>query len=426
MKTTSLFEWHRAHGATMGEFGGYSMPLWYPTGARQEHLAVLTAAGIFDTGHMSVIVISGPDALPFLQYCCTKDLTRVGAKKLPLDHCKCTNGAFLDERGWVVDDCVVYFFEHDRYMIAVNAGMGEIIAPHIEKHIGGYDVQVTLIDEEVDKIDLQGPSSGRILAACLVGPDRFFDGMGFYRFKGCLSSGMIKCDRCGDVHFKNGATALVSRSGYTGEFGFEIFVSPDEASGLWKLLIDAGTADGLLPCGLAARDSLRAGAVLPLSHQDIGEWPFLNNPWLYALPFNDDRTEFTKDFVGREALETTDYSEHTLPFAGFDPRKVDIHGDGAGVFDSKGKRIGRVLTCATDVGIGRIDGRIVGIASPDVPDGFSPRGLSCGFVRVERLLDYGEVVMLRDARREIRVEIVRNVRPGRTSRRPLREMIGGG
>lgn len=397
------------------------MPLWYPTGARNEHLAVLNAAGLFDTSHMAVIMISGPDAFRFLQLTTSKNLERVGKKKLPLGHCRCTNSAFLDERGWVVDDCVVYYLDPTRYMAAVNAGMGDIVAAQLGKYTSGFDVTVDVLADRVAKFDIQGQRSGRILSRCLRSPEAVFDGMGYYRFKGRFDGTAPRCD---EVVFTNGVHAMLSRSGYTGEFGFEIFVDAGDALSLWEMIFAEGEGDGLTACGLASRDSLRAGAVLPLSHQDIGGWPFLNNPWVYALPYNDDMSGFTKDFVGRAALEASDYSEHTLAFAGYDLRKVDTHGEPASVYDGSGARIGTVLTCATDVAVGRVDGRIVGLASPDAPEGFAPRGLSCGFVRVNRPLDYGEIVTLRDSRREIRVEIVRDVRPGRTARKPMREMLG--
>jgi aminomethyltransferase len=100
------------------------------------------------------------------------------------------------------------------------------------------------------------------------------------------------------VHLADGTTILLSRTGYKGEFGFEIFVSPDHTVKLWEMILNAGRDFELTPCGLAARDSLRGGAVLPLSHQDIGPGPPIDHPWHFALPSNDDLTAFTQTFIG--------------------------------------------------------------------------------------------------------------------------------
>ncbi len=190
----------------------------------------------------------------------------------------------------------------------------------------------------------------------------------------------------------------------------------------WNMILDAGSDFDITPCGLAARDSLRAGAVLPLSHQDIGHWPFLNNPWLFALPYNETRTGFTKKFLGDEALITEGDVHYTYPFAGYDLRKVSTQ-ETAYVFDPQGKEIGEVLTCATDMAIGRVGEKIFSIASPDKPQDFKPRGLSCGFIKVTTKLFSGDSVEIRDNRRSIKVMIVEDIRPDRTARRPLKDMV---
>jgi aminomethyltransferase len=220
----------------------------------------------------------------------------------------------------------------------------------------------------------------------------------------------------------DGTPLLLSRTGFTGEFGFEVFVETPHLKQLWEMVLTAGRDLGLTSCGLAARDSLRTGAVLPLSHQDIGAWPFANNPWLMALPYDADRTQFTKGFIGSEALLRLTDAEHTYPYVGDDPRKVAVE-DPATVMDLNGQMIGRVLTCATDMGIGWHAGRIYSVASPDRPVGFEPKGLSCGFVRVGRRLSPGDRIEIRDRRRSIPVTIVTDIRPDRTARRPIRAML---
>ena len=419
IKKTSLHGWHLRRGAKMADFGGYEMPLWYSS-VKKEHLAVLTHAGLFDTGHMAVIMVSGDGARSLLQYCFTNDLDGcIGPSRRPLSSGRCVYGAFLDPSGGVVDDAIVCQLAVDHYMVVVNAGMGSGIADHLTRFSGDQTATVTDLTDEVGKIDLQGPAAVPILHEVLESPDALFEQMPYFSFKGRLQADAPFGD---EVRFSNGVSAMVSRTGYTGEVGFEIFCPPDAVVGVWEMLLEAGTAKGLLPCGLAARDSLRAGAVLPLSHQDIGAWPFSNHPWPFALPFKPDRKSFTKVFLGGEALTHLTAAEYTYAFAGYNLRKVAVD-DPAVVEDTGDSPIGTVLTCVTDMGIDRHQDRIFSIASPDKPDGMKFKGLCCGFVKVDRPLTTGQQILLRDNRRTIQVEIVDDVRPHRTARKPLLQFL---
>jgi aminomethyltransferase len=252
----------------------------------------------------------------------------------------------------------------------------------------------------------------------LKDPDRVPAEMPYFSFRGHFEVNSASAD----THLLDGIPVMISRTGYTGEVGFEIFVTSDNLVGVWEMILSAGEEFGAIACGLAARDSLRAGAVLPLSHQDIGPWPFINHPWPFALPYDAEQRGFTKKFIGDVVLELRDSAEHTHAFAGYDARKVSID-DPAVVVDSGGKEIGVVTTCVADLAIGREDDRIYSIAGPDKPEGFKPRGLCCGFVRVNTRLAAGETVELEDKRRKIKVQIVDDIRPARTARRPLREFI---
>ena len=414
-QTTPLHDWHTARGANMAEFGGYDMPLWYSS-AKGEHLAVLTAAGLFDTSHMAVVTITGPDARDLIQQCFTQDLDRcIGRAKRAQFPGRCVYGAFLDPEGGVIDDAIVYLFDEGQYMVVVNAGMGGPIADHLREHAGSRSVTVTDLTDRLGKIDLQGPAAARILTPLLSSAESVFESLPYFAFKGgCEALGMGTPED--EVRLADGTPILLSRTGYTGEFGFEIFADPDRIVEIWERIIDAGEKVGIMPCGLAARDSLRAGAVLPLSHQDIGHWPFIDHPWPFALPFSDDGSGFTKDFIGADALMAARGQSFTRPFVGHDLRKVAVTPETA-VDDDDGATIGSVLTCVSDMGIGRVDGRIYSIASPDRPAGFSPRGLCCGFVKVDRDLAPGQEVTLRDQRRKIRVVIADDIRPDRTARR---------
>jgi len=420
VKKTLLHDWHVGQNANMAQFGEYDMPLWYPTGARKEHLSVLTNAGIFDTSHMAVVMVAGSDSLDLLQHCFSKNLDAcIGKKPNPLSPGRGVYGVFLENSGVVIDDAIVFQIDEASYMVVVNAGMGGTISTHLLDHAGRRSVSITDLTDKVGKLDVQGPLAAKILTKALKNPKSVFDKLPYFSFKGHFDPNSSTAE---NVLLSDGTPILLSRTGYTGEFGFEIFVEPDHFTRTWDTLIEAGKELGLMVCGLAARDSLRAGAVLPLSHQDIGHWPFLHNPWLFALPYNTDHSAFTKNFIGSESLLKTDYKEHTLPFAGYDLRKVSAH-DPAFVTDDNGNQIGKVLTCATDMAIGRHEDRIYSIASPDKPENFNPRGLCCGFIKTTVRLSPGQTAILCDNRRKIKVEIVNDIRPNRTARLALSKFL---
>ena len=175
---------------------------------------------------------------------------------------------------------------------------------------------------------------------------------------------------------------------------------------LWKQLLEAGEEYNIIPCGLAARDSLRVGAGLPLSHQDIGDWVFANNPWSFAVS---------------ETVSTNIESnkEHTYAYVGFDVRK--LHG-GTGTVQLDNKNIGEVLSCVSEVALTRIDGEIISIASDSVPRDHKVKGLVAGFFKVNKELSYGQIVNLSDGKRTLKVEVVQNIRPNRTARKAIKNM----
>ncbi|MGM0643212.1 MAG: aminomethyltransferase family protein [Thermodesulfobacteriota bacterium] len=407
LRTTPLNEWHRAAGANMADFGGYDMPLWYKTGVKNEHLAVLKSAGIFDTSHMACITVKGKEAFDLLQLCFTRDISSLADGR-------CVYGAFLNEEGQSLDDAIVYRFGKDEYMVCVNSGMGPAISSHLGVHKKNMDADIKDLTDQVAKMDVQGKNSAKILSKLLQNPDAVFAKMPYFSFKG-------RMDEDSDTFLSDGTPILLSRSGYTGEFGFEIFISPNAVVKLWKDILKAGEEYDVTACGLGSRDSLRAGAVLPLSHQDIGEWKFINHPWDFALPFNENRTGFTKNFIGRQALEKG-YDRYIYPFVGDSLKKVAA-GEDTEVLDSDQNSIGSVLTCATDMGIGWHENRIYSVASPDVPADLKIKGISCGFVMVDRELEYGERLSLQEKKRKIDVTVVRDIRPDRTARKAIKNFI---
>lgn len=424
LKTTPLNQWHREHGANMADFGGFDMPLWYESGVKNEHLAVIESAGIFDTSHMACVMVTGKDALSLLQWCHTRDLST-------LRDGRCVYGVILNDKAHVIDDAIVYRFTADHYMVCVNAGMGADVSAHLQRskaELNTPEAHVEDLSEKLAKMDIQGKNAAKILSKLLENPDTVFESMPYFSFKGYFND---DAPSSSVVKLKNKTPILLSRSGYTGEFGFELFVAPEAIVQLWNDVLEAGREFNVMACGLGARDSLRAGSVLPLSHQDVGGWKFINTPWMFALPIKTDLSPkedgtlpitdpsvFTKSFIGMDALTSPHEITFTLPFVGENLRKVAA-GEKSRVMDSHGNDIGQVLTCATDMAIGWHEGRIYSIASPDLPEGFKAKGISCGFIRVDRMLPKGEKVTLREGKRKIDVTIIDDIRPHRTARKKI-------
>lgn len=421
LKKTVLHGYHTSQNAHMAEFGGYHMPLWYKTGAKAEHLAVIEKAGLFDTSHMAVITVAGSGSYDLLQHSFTRDLSRcIGNGQIPLINGRCVYGLFLKTDGTVLDDAIIAQLSEGRYMVVVNSGMGPLISEHLRELATAH---VVIIDhsDTIGKIDLQGPAAALIIQQLLDDPDSVLEDLLYFSFKGDLFA-----DGGSNVKIRKSIPLLLSRTGYTGEFGFELFVNSLHAEELWHLLLDVGAPFGITACGLASRDSLRTGAMLPLSHQDIGNWIFGHTPWSFVLPHNGNGSSFTKQFVGADSLLRDD-ADYTYGFAGYDPRKIPVT-DGSAVVDENGDALGTILTCTTDMAIDRIgEGkeRIVSIATPAAdgrPKEFRPRGLSCGFLRTDKPCRVGEKVWLVEGKRKIGVELRDDIRPNRTARWSMKRM----
>ncbi len=417
LKTTPLHQWHTQANANMADFGGFDMPLWYETGVKTEHLAVLTSAGIFDTSHMACILVHGKDSLGLLNYCFTRDIA-------PLAPGRCVYGAFLNEPGHCIDDAIVYGFDPSRFMVCVNAGMGAQVARHLksqklESRKNDLEVMIEDLSGKVAKMDIQGKNAARILSRLIQNPEKIFQNMPYFSFKGGFLKGSMTSD---PVILLNGTPILLSRSGYTGEFGFELFLDPSAIVTLWQDILKAGAELGITACGLGARDSLRTGACLPLSHQDIGPWKFVHHPWEFALPYTPDKKGFTKEFLGATALLSAQEAPYVYPFVGENLRKVNA-GENTQVLDESHQNIGRILSCATDMGISWHKQKIVSINTPDLPQGLKIKGISCGFVMVKKQLEPGQKLTLKEGKRSIEVTLVTDIRPDRTARLKLNYFI---
>ncbi len=416
VKKTPFYQTHVNLGANMAAFGGYEMPLWYKTGAKQEHLAVIEQAGLFDTSHMALLTIEGKDAFALLQRSFSRDLLRcLGKEHQPLAAGRCAYGVFLLKNGTVLDDAIVYKIHDSMFMLVVNASMGEKVAAHLATY--AMDVHIIDYTDRLVKLDVQGRATGKVLQQLLADPAAALDQFVYFSYRGCFEPGKANPA----VFTKGGTEILLSRTGYTGEFGVEIFVQPEKALALWQEIMECGAPFGLIPCGLAARDSLRAGAMLPLSHQDIGDWIFGNTPWDFVLP-TDENGSFTKEFVGDSAVINEKDKRFTYGFAGFDPRKI-LPGETSFVADLEGNRIGRILTCTTDMAIHRKGDEIISLIDMGEEEKTTIKGLSCGFVLVDREVEIGQRVSLVSGRRAVEVEIRKEIRPSRTAGMALSKFI---
>lgn len=231
----------------MVEFGGWDMPVEY-TGIIDEHMAVRTQAGLFDVSHMGQIEIAGPDALAAVQWISSNDAARLAVGQIQYS-------ALTTPEGTFVDDILVYRMGDQHFMLVVNAG--NIMKDHewIRARVAerGGDVSVVNASSRYALIAIQGPKAEAILQRLT---EIELPAIKYYWFAH------------GEV---NGVRVTVSRTGYTGEDGFEVFVPPAQAEQVWNALLDAGAADGIKPCGLGARDTLRLEASMRLCGSDMDE-----------------------------------------------------------------------------------------------------------------------------------------------------------
>ncbi len=277
-KKTPLYECHVALGGKIVPFAGYLLPVQYGTGVIAEHMAVRTKAGLFDVSHMAEILLEGPGALKNANM-----LTTVFVDEMSDGQVKYS--PMCNEQGGIVDDLMVYRLHADKYLFVVNAANHEKDYAWMKAHIQG-DVKMTDISEEVAQIALQGPAADRILAK--ICPAEDIPSV-YYTFvprgKITLSSGRV-------------AEAVISKTGYTGEDGFELYCSCADAPELWNTLLDAGKEDGLIPCGLGARDTLRMEAAMPLYGHELND---------QLTPKESGIGYFCKmdkpDFIGKAAIE---------------------------------------------------------------------------------------------------------------------------
>ncbi|MFA5593986.1 MAG: glycine cleavage system aminomethyltransferase GcvT [Trueperaceae bacterium] len=270
MRRTPLYETHLELGARMVDFAGFDMPLHYKGGINQEHLAVRQDVGIFDVSHMGEIRVLGPQATEFLQFATLNDPGK-------LRHGRGHYNMLPNDQGGLIDDLFVYREKDDEYMVVANASNTAAVLQHLKRLAGQYDVHVVDESDNWALVALQGPGAPLLLSRLID------DDLGAIKRNGTL-----------DVNI-SGVPARLSRTGYTGEDGFEIFSHPNDVVALWQLLV----SEGAIPCGLGARDTLRLEAGFPLFGHEFDE---NSNP--LCTPFG--WVVKDKPFYGREAMWDAD------------------------------------------------------------------------------------------------------------------------
>jgi len=270
---TALDARHRALGARMIPFAGWDMPVQY-RGLVEEHNAVRTAAGLFDLSHMGEIFVTGPEAAAALDYAL---VTAPGKLAVGRAH----YSMICDESGGVIDDLIVYRLGDTRYMVVPNASNAATVATSLGERLKGFDATLDDASMRTSLVAIQGP-----LAAEILQPFVDVDLAAIKYYSGTQTRAC-------------GVPAVLARTGYTGEDGFELFVAWDDAVRVWDVLLEAGAARGLVPAGLGARDTLRLEAGMPLYGQELNRATTPFEAGLGRL------VNFGKpgDFVGRAALE---------------------------------------------------------------------------------------------------------------------------
>jgi aminomethyltransferase len=303
LKKTPLNEVHRTLGGKMVDFGGWDMPVQYKAGVIEEHMATRTRAGLFDVSHMGEIWVEGRDAIPFVNRITTNDVTK-------LVDGQAHYSTLTNENGGVVDDLLVYRFNDEKLLLVVNASTTDKDWAWITSHKGeDDDLALTNASVSYCQIAIQGPKAIGILQKLT---DTNLDEIKYYHFT---------------IGHVDGVESIISRTGYTGEDGFEVYAPAENAQQLWEKMLETGAEEGILPCGLAARNTLRLESAMSLYGHELGDdiTPLeANLGWITKLQKG--------DFVGRDKIAELKEKGIKRKLVGFEMREPGIARDGYDVY----------------------------------------------------------------------------------------------
>jgi aminomethyltransferase len=294
LRRTSLYDAHVSLGARIVPFAGWEMPVQYPAGISAEHKAVREACGLFDVSHMGEVVVRGPDAIAFVNHVTSNDASALAVGQIQYT-------TLLTERGTIVDDMLVYRFP-DHLFLVPNAGNRDADIAHLRAHIGAFDCTMEDVSDSYALLAVQGPNAPAVVQRLTSTP---LGDMKYYRF----AEGEVA-----------GVPTIISRTGYTGELGFELYVPWEQARTVWDALMATGE---VTPCGLGARDTLRleAGMALYGHELNIDTTPLeAGLAWLVKLG--------KTDFLGKDVLvhQHTDGLDRKLVGFTFDERAIPRSG----------------------------------------------------------------------------------------------------
>ena len=280
LKRTQLYDVHVAAGATMVDFGGWEMPIQYPSGIIAEHLYTRQVCSLFDVSHMGRLLIEGPQRKEFLQHVLTSNVSALDLNMA--QYCIIPN-----ENGGAVDDAYLYLFQEDNYLLVVNAANIDKDLEHLNRALSGFDCTITNISAEWASIAVQGPKSKEMLMTLTGGESPTKEPTK-------TSLGPVSLE---------GRQARIAKTGYTGEpLGYEVYVRSEDVVWLWNRLVELGAR----PAGLGARDTLRMEASFPLYGHEMGTAPDGSEIPIFAVPLAKFAVSFSAqkgDFIGRAALE---------------------------------------------------------------------------------------------------------------------------
>jgi aminomethyltransferase len=354
LKKTPLNAVHRALGGKMVDFGGWDMPVQYPAGVIEEHMATRTRAGLFDVSHMGEIWVEGPDAIKFVNRLTTNDVTK-------LVDGQAHYSAFTNENGGVVDDLLVYRFGPEKLLLVVNAGTTDKDWAWVTSHKGDDDVVLTNASKDYCQIAIQGPKALGMLQKLTETP---LEPIKYYHF----TTGKV-----------DGIEAIISRTGYTGEDGFEVYAAAEHAEQLWNKMLEAGKDDGILPCGLAARNTLRLESAMSLYGHELDDdisTLEANLGWITKLDKG--------DFTGRNAIDELKSNGLKRKLVGFEMKQPGIARDGFDVY---------------------LDDNKVGVVTSGSPAPFLKKNIGLAFVPAE-FANVGQQITIDVRGKKLLAEIV--------------------
>lgn len=312
-KKTALFDKHVSLGAKMVPFAGFEMPVQY-SGVTEEHFAVREKAGLFDVSHMGQFMVEGAGSKELLQYITTNNVDT-------LENGKAQYSCLPNETGGIVDDLIIYKMADEKYFVVVNASNIDKDWNQFVKYNDKFGAKLTNMSDDYSLLAIQGPKATEILQKIT---ETNLSEIPYYHFTEGSVAGV--------------SDVIISNTGYTGSGGFEIYFKNDDAVKLWDAIIDAGKEEGIIPCGLAARDTLRLEKGFCLYGNDIDD---TTSPLEAGLGWI---TKFDKEFLNKDYFAKQKEEGITRKLVGFEMLEKAIPRHDYPVVDAEGNVIGKVTS----------------------------------------------------------------------------------